>query len=207
MALQVRQQAVVHQAQTAAAEEGAADSKAFAAMEEMLGKAAAKAWKAARDNAAILASATATGNSSSSQAVPGSTNSQRSLTTALGNRSSTDRIQGPAGPLSDDARVAAATVVAKEPARASRNSEASDNGGSSAADAGDADSAADAAAPAEAVVPCTPRTAAAVQLLAAAAAATDPVEAVQLHRAALGVKDSADASTLMAEIGVCGCAS
>lgn len=40
--LQVRQQAAVHHAQTAAAEEEAADSKAYAAMEEMLGKAAAK---------------------------------------------------------------------------------------------------------------------------------------------------------------------
>lgn len=40
--LQVRQQAAVHQAQTAAAEEEETDSKAYAAMEEMLGKAAAK---------------------------------------------------------------------------------------------------------------------------------------------------------------------
>jgi hypothetical protein len=195
----------VHQAQTAAAEEAAADSKAYTAMEDMLGRAAAKAWKVARDNAANLASAAAAGNSGSSQSAPGSTSSsQRSLTTAVGNRSSTDHPQDPAGRLSDDALVAAATVVAGESARASRNSETSSNGDSSAAAA--SSSADAAAAAAEAVVPCTPRTAAtaAAQLLAAAAAATDPVEAVKLHLAALGVKDPADVSrTLMAEIGAC----
>jgi len=206
--LQARQQAAQHHAQEAAAQEEAAESKAYAAMEEMLGKAAARSWKAARDNAAGLASTTG----GSSKPGPAGQSSNNGSTTTSSNGAA------PWAPSTDDT-AAAATVVAgaSEPATPvatalpSLDSTALNSpSAAAAAPPGAAEHTATVTAEASNAsssaqcTPCSPRTAAAAaaQLLAAAAAASDPVEAVKLHLAALGVKDPADVSrTLMGELG------
>ena len=207
LSVQIRRQASQQHAQAAAAEEEAAESKAYAAMEEMLGKAAARAWKAARDNAAGLADAKS-GLSPSAQ-LGSSTAAQPELAGSAQPGGPTPVItvagvpgaaSGPTSPTAAGSSTAPDSPAAGAPeAGNAGNTEGSGDAGNSIA--AEASAASGANNPA---VPCSPRTAAAAaaQLLAAAASSPDPVEGVKLHLAALGVKDPADVSrTLMGELG------
>lgn len=216
-ALQARQRTVRQAVQEAAAADAAVADKAYAAMEEMLGKAAAKAWRLARRGAraeSALSPAPASlaragqleGLSSSSGPICSSTGAGPASNTSTPCPSTA----GDGAPAASAAASAAANVrliAAAEPSsniglpadvRADGGSNGDSIGYSTEASAAPLDS------PGAAAVPCSPRTAAAMaaQLLAAAAAAPDPVAAVKLHLAALGVRDPADVSrTLLAELG------
>lgn len=182
----------------------------------MLGKAAARAWKAARDHASSLTGArTATTAAPTDVTTCGSISSNSHAQPALvGVVASSSKTSQPACPhdLSSSSRsldtaddspmttTAAETAAIVATAGSSNNSSSCMSG--SVQDEAATASAADTAATGQ--VPCSPRTAAAAaaQLLAAAAASSDPVESVKLHLAALGVKDPADVSrTLMGELG------
>lgn len=180
--------------------------KAYAAMEEMLGKAAAKAWKAARD-AALTASAqqdpaSAAGGDGNKQLAAGAAGAGAgdSPARAVGRL---DKFGSSFGRSvsSRSMETAGATAGANE---AEEGVETPSSPGSLAGQEG---SGAGSSAAASAVP--TPRTAAAnaaaasASLMAAAAAAPNPAEALKLQLAALGVRDPADVSRrLLEEVGV-----
>jgi hypothetical protein len=180
----MHKQAAEQQAQQQQEDEA---DKAYAAMEELLGKAAAKAWKAARD--ASQGTAGRTGGTTAVLLDPAAAVGSISGHSSTWSRTTSNKqLEGAAEPKHAD-------------------SFGRSNSSSSTHSSSDRDPAAPAASDSSSAAP-TPRTAAATAaaaaagLLAAAASAANPAESLKLQLAALGVQDPANVSRrLLEEVG------
>jgi hypothetical protein len=188
MCLQMHKQAAEQQAQQQQADDA---DKAYVAMEELLGKAAAKAWKAARD--------ASTGTAAANTLDPAAAISARSAaSSASASRTNSNKQLEVTGAAAQPQHL---DSFGRSISISSTNSSSSfgDNGNATAA----ADNAASSAGPSGALTPRTAAaTAAAAGLLAAAASAANPAESLKLQLAALGVQDPANVSRrLLEEVG------
>jgi hypothetical protein len=190
--LQMHKQAAEQQAQQQQADEA---DKAYTAMEELLGKAAAKAWKAARDasqgtgtaaacNIDPAATIDAASTASSSSASRNSSSKHLEVTGAAAEPKHVDSF----GRSISIGSTCSSTSADNPPATAAADNHTSSAGPSSSAPTPRAAAATAAAA--------------AAGLLAAAASAANPAESLKLQLAALGVQDPANVSRrLLEEVG------